>query len=76
MEDGMKKLIKGKFVDGAVRLLEDFRLDENEEVYIIVEGKEEKSILEETFGIWVDDPDYLEKLREESGIRIKRLGIN
>lgn len=72
----MKKLIKGKFVDGAVRLLEDFRLDENEEVYIIVEGKEEKSILEETFGIWVDDPDYLEKLREESGIRIKRLGIN
>lgn len=72
----MKKLIKGKFVDGAVRLLEDFRLNENEEVYIIVEGKEEKSILEETFGIWIDEPDYLEKLREESGIRIKRLGIN
>jgi len=72
----MKKVIKGRYVDGAVRLLEDLRLNENADVYIIVEEKEEKNILEETFGIWVDEPDYLEKLREESEMRIKRLGIN
>lgn len=72
----MKKVIKGRYVDGAVRLLEDLRLNENADVYVIVEEKEEKSILEETFGIWVDEPDYLEKLREESEMRIKRLGIN
>lgn len=72
----MKKVIKGRYIDGAVRLLEDLRLNENADVYIIVEEKEEKSILEETFGIWVDEPDYLDKLREESKMRIKRLGIN
>ena len=72
----MKKVIKGRYVDGAVRLLEDLRLNENADVYIIVEEEEEKNILEETFGIWVDEPDYLEKLREESEMRIKRLGIN
>lgn len=72
----MKKVIKGRYIDGAVRLLEDLRLNENADVYIIVEEKEEKNILEETFGIWVDEPDFLEKLREESEMRIKRLGIN
>ncbi len=74
----MKKIIKGKYVDGAVHLLEDFSLslNNNTDVYVIVEEKGEKSVLEETFGIWVDEPDYLEKLRKESEIRIKRLGIN
>ena len=38
----MKKVIKGRYVDGAVRLLEDLRLNENADVYIIVEEKEEK----------------------------------
>ncbi len=72
----MKKVIKGRYVDGAVRLLEEFRFKENEEVYIIVEGKEEKSILEEAFGIWIDEPNYIEKLREESEERIKALEIS
>lgn len=72
----MKKVIKGRYINGAVRLLEEFRFKENEEVYIIVEGKEEKGILEDTFGIWIDEPDYLEKLREESEERVKALGIS
>lgn len=72
----MKKVVKGKYVDGAVRLLEDYSLNENADVYIIIEEKEEKNLLEETFGIWIDEPDYLEKLREAGEDRIKRLGIN
>lgn len=72
----MKKVIKGKFVDGAVRLLDDFKLKENKEVYIIVEEKEGKDVLEKAFGIWIDEPDYLETLRKEGEARIKKLGIN
>jgi predicted DNA-binding antitoxin AbrB/MazE fold protein len=72
----MKKVIKGRYVDGAVHLLEEFGLKENEEVYIIVEGKEEKGILEETFGIWIDEPDYLEKLRKKSEERVRAFGIS
>lgn len=72
----MKKVVKGKYVAGVVRVPEDFKLDENADVYLIVEEKEEKNLLEETFGIWIDEPDYLERLREESEARIKGLGIN
>lgn len=72
----MKKVIKGRYFDGAVHLLEEFGLKENEEVYIIVEGKEEKSILEDSFGIWIDEHDYLEKLRKESEERVRALGIS
>jgi predicted DNA-binding antitoxin AbrB/MazE fold protein len=72
----MKKVIKGRYFDGAVHLLEEFGLKENEEVYIIIEGKEEKSILEDSFGIWIDEHDYLEKLRKESEERIRALGIS
>jgi AF2212-like len=72
----MKKVVKGKYIDGAVRLPEDYSLNENADVYIIIEEKEEKNLLEETFGIWIDEPDYLEKLREAGEDRIKRLGIN
>jgi hypothetical protein len=71
----MKKVIKGRYFDGAVHLIEEFGLKENEEVYIIVEGKEEKGILEDSFGIWIDEPDYLEKLRKESEERVRALGI-
>ena len=70
----MKKVVKGKYIDGAVRLLEDYSLNENADVYIIIEEKEEKNLLEETFGIWIDEPEYLEKLREAGEDRIKRLG--
>jgi hypothetical protein len=72
----MKKVVKGKYIDGAVRLLEDYSLNENADVYIIIEEKEEKNLLEETFGIWIDEPEYLEKLREAGEDRIKRLGSN
>jgi len=72
----MRRVVKGKYINGTVRLAEDFRLDEDADVYLIIEEKEEKDILEETFGIWIDEPDYLEKLREESETRIKAIGIN
>lgn len=72
----MKKVVKGKYVGGVVCLPEVFKFDENADVYLIVEEKEEKNLLEETFGIWIDEPDYLEKLRAESETRIRRLGIN
>lgn len=72
----MKKVVKGKYVGGVVRLPEDFKFEENADVYLIVEEKEEKNLLEETFGIWIDEPDYLERLREESETRIKVLGID
>jgi len=72
----MKRIVKGKYIGGTVRLPEDFKFEENADVYLIVEEKEEKNLLEETFGIWIDEPNYLEKLREESEIRIKALGIN
>lgn len=70
----MKKVVKGKYVGGVVFLPEGFKLDENADVYLIVEEKEEMNLLEETFGIWIDEPDYLEKLRTESQTRIRRLG--
>lgn len=72
----MKKVVKGKYVGGVVCLPESFKLDENTDVYLIVEEKEAKNPLEETFGIWIDEPDYLEMIRKESESRIKRLGIN
>lgn len=72
----MKKVIKGKYANGVIRLLEDYRLNEDADVYLIVEEKEKKNLIEDSFGIWIDEPDYLEKLREESEERIKRLGIN
>lgn len=67
---------KGKYVGGVICLPEDFKLDENADVYLIVEEKEAKNLLEETFGVWVDEPDYLERLRKESEARLKGLGIN
>ena len=72
----MKKVVKGKYIDGAVRLPENYGLNENADVYIIIEEKEEENLLEETFGIWIDEPGYLEKMRESGEDRIKRLGIN
>ena len=72
----MKKIVKGKYVEGSIRLLEDLKLSENTYVYVIIEEKEAEDILEESFGIWVDGPDYLEKLREESETRIRNLGVN
>ncbi|MBE0427830.1 MAG: DUF104 domain-containing protein [Nitrospirae bacterium] len=69
----MKKIIKGKYVGGVIRLPEDFKMGENADVYLIVEEKEEKNILEETFGIWIDEPDYLERFRGESEARTKAL---
>ncbi len=71
----MKKVVKGKFTSGIIRLPEDFELDEDADVYLIVEEKE-KNFLEETFGIWIDEPDYIAKLRKESEARLKGLGIN
>jgi hypothetical protein len=73
---GMKTVVKGKYVDGVIRLPEGFKLDENADVYLIIEEKKEKNLLEETFGIWIDEPDYLKKLREESETRINVLGIS
>ena len=72
----MKKIVKGKYVDGAIRLLDDIRLDGNVDIYVIIEEREEESIIEESFGIWIDSDGYLEKLRDESETRIKELGIN
>jgi len=72
----MKKVVKGKYADGVIRLPEDIRPRDDAEVYVIIEEREEKNLLEETFGIWIDEPDYLEKLRAESETRIRRLGIN
>lgn len=72
----MKKVVKGKYMNGAVCLPEGFRVNKDADVYLIIEEKEEENILEEAFGIWIDEPNYLEKLREESEIRIKALGIN
>lgn len=72
----MKKVVKARYVGGVVCLPEDFNLDENADVYLIVEEKEEKNPLEETFGIWIDEPDHLDKLRAESEKRIRELGIN
>ena len=72
----MKKIVKGKYVDGAIRLLDDIRLDGNVDIYVIIEEREEESIIEESFGIWIDSDGYLEKLRDESETRMKELGIN
>ena len=72
----MKKIVKGKYVDGAIRLLDDIRLDGNVDIYVIIEAREEENIIEESFGIWIDSDDYLERLRDESETRMKELGIN
>lgn len=72
----MKTVVKGKYIDGVIRLPEGIELEENADVYLIVEGKKGENILDETFGIWIDEPDFLEKLRKESEIRIKALGVN
>ena len=72
----MKKIVKGKYVDGAIRLLDDIRLDDNVDIYVIIEAREEENIIEESFGIWIDSDDYLERLRDESETRMKELGIN
>lgn len=72
----MKKIVKGKYVDGAIRLLDDIRLDGNVDIYVIIEEREEENIIEESFGIWIDSDDYLERLRGESETRMKELGIN
>ncbi len=72
----MKKIVKGKYVDGAIRLLDDIRLDGNVDIYVIIEEREEENIIEESFGIWIDSDDYLERLRDESETRMKELGIN
>ena len=72
----MKKIVKGKYVDGAIRLLDDVRLEGNVDIYVIIEEREEENIIEESFGIWIDSDDYLERLRDESETRMKELGIN
>ena len=72
----MKKIVKGKYVDGAIRLLDDIRLDGNVDIYVIIEEREEENIIEESFGIWIDSDDYLERLRDESETRMKELRIN
>ncbi|MCC6545045.1 MAG: DUF104 domain-containing protein [Nitrospirae bacterium] len=72
----MKKIVKGKYVDGAIRLLDDIRLDGNVDIYVIIEEREEDNIIEESFGIWIDSDDYVERLRDESETRMKELGIN
>ena len=72
----MKKIVRGKYVDGAIRLLDDIRLDDNVDIYVIIEAREEENIIEESFGIWIDSDDYLERLRDESETRMKELGIN
>ncbi len=58
-----------------VHLPENVRPGEDTDLYVIIEEIEGKDLLDESFGIWVDEPDYLEKLRTESEIRIKKLGI-
>jgi len=72
----VKKIVKGKYVDGAIRLLDDIRLDGNVDIYVIIEEREEDNIIEESFGIWIDSDDYVERLRDESETRMKELGIN
>ncbi len=72
----MKKLVKGKYIGGVIHLPNDFVTKENADVYVIVDEKEEKDLLEETFGIWIDEENYLQKLRKESETRIKKLGIS
>jgi len=72
----VKKIVRGKYVDGAIRLLDDIRLDGNVDIYVIIEEREEENIIEESFGIWIDSDDYLERLRDESETRMKELGIN
>jgi len=72
----VKKIVKGKYVDGAIRLLDDIRLDDNVDIYVIIEAREEENIIEESFGIWIDSDDYLERFRDESETRMKELGIN
>lgn len=72
----MKKIVKGKYVDGAIRLLDDIRLDGNVDIYVIIEEREEENIIEESFGIWIDSDEYLERFRDESETRMKELGIN
>ncbi len=67
----MKKIVRGKYVDGAIRLLDDIRLDGNVDIYVIIEEREEENIIEESFGIWIDSDDYLERLRDESETRMK-----
>ena len=37
----MKKIVKGKYVDGAIRLLDDVRLEGNVDIYVIIEEREE-----------------------------------
>jgi len=67
---------RGKYSKGVVCLLEEASLGEGEEVFIVSEDKSKESILEKTFGIWEDLPDFLKKVRENAEKRIKGLRID
>jgi hypothetical protein len=73
----MKKIVKGKYSNGKVTIPENIEivLENNSEIYIMIDEEGKEDILDETFGIWIDEEDYLEKLRKESEKRIDELGV-
>jgi hypothetical protein len=73
----MKKIVKGKYSNGKVTIPENIEivLENNSEIYIMIDEEGKGDILDETFGIWIDEEDYLEKLRKESEKRIDELGV-
>ncbi len=73
----MKKIVKGKYYNGKVKISENtvIVLENNSEIYIMIDEEGKEDILDETFGIWIDKEDYLEKLRKESEKRIDELGV-
>jgi tRNA uridine 5-carbamoylmethylation protein Kti12 len=73
----MKKIVKGKYSNGKVTISENIEivLENNSEIYIMIDEEGKEDILDETFGIWIDEEDYLEKLRKESEKRIDELGV-
>jgi len=74
----MKKIVKGKYSNGKVTISENIEivLENNSEIYIMIDEEGKEDILDETFGIWIDEEDYLEKLRKESEKRIDELGVS
>ncbi len=72
----MNKVIGAKYSKGIIKLSGKHNLPEGKELYVVVEENEKTDILDETFGIWMDTSDYLDRMRNESENRIKTLGLS
>ena len=71
----MNRVIKAKYSGGIIKLGTKYHISEGKELFVVVEKGNKGSILDETFGLWMDTPDFLENIRNESEDRMKSLGL-